>query len=364
MIKATGREDGQENVGKVIDVVDARADDFRERALVDYTPFAWTEADVNGRKMRLPLAEALVQQPDASNMLRQDFRYVAFTAFSEMPTTYGQFCDVMSSSKPEEYYLRDAAMGVIPRSRSGEQAVRLLSSFEGSAVVQNFRYAGIVSVLGDDILFDRIGKITQTAQMLGRSARMTEETEVYRIVTTTANYTRTAAAGDNDIGANTGATTFTHVNFEDAMSTISTGKDRKSGQYLGFMADTLICGPRMEWAVRKFLNSGSLNLAADGSSGTVVERGDLNVYRSAISRIVVSPIFSNSYEWALTDSRRRGLMFQQVQPFNVIQTTMTPDNNRWFEYDTIDFQAIGYFGAGFTDDRMWYYSTNTTRPTL
>lgn len=350
--------------GAIIDVVDAQSGDFRTRKVseaVNYNAFEWLLTEgANGMKHQMTLKEALVQQPDASNMLRSDFRFLAFSRYAAMPVTYPQFTREQPSSKPEEYYLRDAAVGRLPRVRSGEPAPRLLSSFEGSAVIQNFKYDGIVSILGDDILYDRIGKIRQTAEMLGRSARATEEAECYNVITTAANYTRNSTTGDNDVGANTGNTALTHANFEDAMSIIATAKDRKSGMYMGFMADTIIVGPRLEWQVRKLLTSVTMNYGGDDET----ERGTLNVYRGAIQRIVVSPYFSNTYEWALCDSRQDGVYFQRVQPFDVMQSTMTADNASWLNLDEINFKVIGRFGVGFVDDRPWYYSTNTSRPTL
>src|SRR5690606_33696313 len=147
----------------------------------------------------LNMLEALVQQPDAANMLRSDIRLLAFTAFAEMPVSYTQFTRVMPSSSQNEKYLRDAAIGRLPKVRSGEPSPYLLSSFEGGAEIQHVPYRGRVQILGDDLRFDRIGKIRQTAALLGRSARATEEAEVYDVITTSANYTRNKTTNDNDV---------------------------------------------------------------------------------------------------------------------------------------------------------------------
>lgn len=327
-----------------------------------YTPFSWREAETSrGRKVALPLVEALVQQPDAANMLRDDVRFMAFTGYAEQPITYPQFTTAMPSNKPEEYYLRDSAIGRIPRVKSGEASPYLLSSFEGSAKISNFAYRARVKILGDDIRFDRLGKIRQTSALLGRSARITEEAEVYDVITTTANYTRSATAGDNDIQANTQSShALTHENFEKALATIATMKDRNSGQYLGLRADTVICGPLMEWAWRKLLTSPAMNFGGDDET----ERGTLNVWRGALSRIIVSPFFTTTYDWALVDSTRESLMFQRVEGFQVTQTTQTADSDSWRVLDAVEYAVMGYFGVGFVDDRAWFYATNSTRPTL
>jgi hypothetical protein len=351
---------------KIIDVVDVQAGTFRETIVesapvLDHKTFSWLEAEtVGGGRVRRSLAEALVQQPDASNLLRQDFKFLAFTAFSQMPRTIDAFVTRETSTKPEEYYLRDAGMGLIPRTRSGMEAPRLLSSFEGSAVIQNFRYSGAVEVTGDDIRFDRIGKIRQTAALLGRSAAATEESEVYNYITTTTNFTRNSTTGDNDVGANTSSNALSHANFETAMSVIATAKDRKSGMYLGYAADTMIIGPMNEWAVKKLFTSGGMNYGADDET----ERGTGNPYRGAITRIVVSPFFTANYAWALVDSRSMGVVFQQVEPFNVLQSAQNASNTDWLLSDKIAWVTTGYFGVGMVDDRGWYYSTNSARPTL
>lgn len=350
---------------KIIDIVDARAGDFRERklneAVAQYDPFKFLEVEgIGGRRVRRSLKEALVQQPDAGNMLRDGIRFIAFTEYNALAVTYPMFARVENSDRPEEEYLRDAAIGRLERTKSGDNTPHIVSGFEGGVIIQNFKYDGIVDVTGDDILYDRLGKIRQTAEILGRSAKMTEEAEMYSTITTSGNFTRSNTTGDNDIQANYQASAqLTHTNFELALATIQTAKDRKSGSYLGLAADTIIAGPLMEYPIKKLLNSGNLNFGGDDET----ERGDLNVYRGLLNKIVISPYFSTSYDWALCDSRARGLMFQRVQSFNVYQSTPTADNNAWLERDVIEFLVRGRFGVGFADDRPWFYAVSSSRPT-
>jgi hypothetical protein len=154
----------------------------------------------------------------------------------------------------------------------------------------------------------------------------------------------------------------TAENFEKALAIIATAKDRQGGAYLGLRADTIIVGPLMEYPMLKLLNSSTTNVST--GSDTTTERGTLNPYRNVVQRVIVSPYLTDSYDWVLADTRVPGLLLQQVEPFNVYQTTMTPDNRAWLERDVIEFKVMGYFGVGFVDDRGWFYSQSSTRPTL
>jgi hypothetical protein len=310
----------------------------------------------------MSIMEALLSKPDANNMLRDGIRLLAFESYMGMPVTYPGLVDVQTSSKPEEYYLRDGTIGRIPRVRSGAPVPMLTRRFEGSAVVQNNMYASIAEILGDDIRFDKLGVIRQTATKMGVAGRVTEEAEFYSVVADTANYVRNSTTNDNDIGANTSAVDLTYANFELALATIATAKDRTSGVYMGLRADTIIAGPLMEYPIMKMLTSA--NVVAAGTAGAVTQVGDMNVYRGAIRKIIISPHFTATYDWIVADTRMPGIVYQQVEPFNVYQTTQTPDNHSWLTRDVIEYKVMGYFGVGFVDDRGWVYRTSSTRPVV
>lgn len=356
---------------KIIEIGDVRSEStWRERRVGDvgvtesYDPIReWRNAirknDVNGN-----LLEAFVVTPDANNMLRDGLRYLAFSRYNGYQPTWDAFAMVENSSKPQEEYLRDAAMGTLPRTPSGTDAPLLQSGFEGAVTIKNFRYAGLIEVTGDDIRFDRLGKIRQIAMELGLSARTTEEAQVYADITTTANYTRANTTNDNDVGANTQTLTFSGIGMETATSIIATAKDRRSGNYLGCKADTIIIGPRMEVPVKQLLLSGDLNRVGGNTTNEVRGMGTSNEYRGMISRIIVSPWFSNSYAWALVDSSKMSYVFQRVEPFNIYQEAQNATSEAWLVRDVTRYLAQGYFGTGFVDDRAWFFSNSTTAPTV
>lgn len=313
---------------------------------------------------RADLLEAFVAQPDAANMLRDGIRFLSLLAYAEQPSTFAPFTTMQSSDRPQEEWLRDAGMGTLPRVKSGQPTPMLMSGFEGGALIKNYSYAGLVEVTGDDIRFDRLGKIRQIAPELGRSARMTEEQTVYTDITTTGNFTRNSTTGDNDIGANTQTLTFSPTGYETAQAIIGTAKDRKSGQYLGQTGDTLIAGVRMKWFIRQLLMSPDIVRASANNTAEVRGLGTSNPYYGEISRVIISPWFGTSYQWAICDSSRISYMFQTVEPFNVLSEAMGATSEAWLVRDSLRYKVFGYFGTGFVDDRPWFYSDSTTQPAV
>lgn len=334
-----------------------------------YEPFErLTEGTLkNGVKVRLPLKEALLQYPDAAEILRTGIRFLAFERYRMMPRSFDGIVTYYDSMKPQEEYLRDAAIGQLPYAPSGQEVTEVSSSFEGGVTVVNNLYRGVASILGDWIKFDQIGKIRQIPDLLARSLRMTEEQRVYNVLTTTGNYTRNSTTNDNDVGANTAATTFSGLGLELAVNTIGTSKDRKSGNYLGLRADTIVIGPRMEVPVKMLLMSTDLNRQGGNTTNEVRGTGTMNSYKGMLNNIIISPWFgtgANAYQWLVFDSTVPWMVFQTVEPANVFQEDANMTSEAWLKYDRIRFLAREYFGAGIVDDRGAFYSSSTTAPTV
>lgn len=315
--------------------------------------------DRRGHIVTRNLLEAVLSQPDAMNILRNDIKYLAFERYAQMPRTFDDFTWMQTSNKPEEEYLRDSTFGVLPEVPSGTVAPEVAAGFEGGVKITNKRYAGLASVTGDMLRYDQIGKIRQIAAGLGRAARITEENTVYRFLTTSGNYTRNSTTNDNDIGANQQSLTWGGVNLETAMSVISTAKDRNSGAYLGYKANTVICGPRLEIPVKQLLMS--MDIEREGGNTTNEQRGTgtTNQYRGMVSNIIVTPwvTLANDYNWILCDSTVDGFTFQTVEPFNVYQENPNETSEAWLTKEVVRYLVAGIFGLGFVDDRAWFLST-------
>ncbi len=317
----------------------------------------------DGRAYRIPLYEALVL-PDAGNIFRTDVRKVAFDAFNANQRSFGGFTSFMDSNMPQEEYLRDAAIGVIPKAPSGTPAPDLISDFEGGTIIVNDLYRGKVKILREWIRFDKINKIAQISAEMGLSGRMTEENAVYSFITSTGKYNRGSATGDNDVGANQRTLTWNADSLRDALATIATSKDRKSGAYLGYNADTIIIGPRLQVPVMQLLRTVQLSRTHGATTAEAIGTGAVNVLAGALSTIIVSPWFDSSFGWAICDSTRNTFKFQTVEGFTVQQQTPNLTSESILTFDVLEYLVLGYFGVGFVDDRAWFYSDSTTDATV
>ena len=327
-----------------------------------YKAFSFLES--KGRPTRMSLQEAFLANPDAANLLRQDLRFLAFDMFEQMPRSFDRFVVMEDSTKKQEEYLRDANPGVLPQVASGTPTPVITGDFEGGVIIKNYRYAGIGEVTGDMLMFDEIGKIRQIGRSLGRSARMTEENAVYSAIATTTNYTRNSTTNDNTVGANQQTLTFNMKALNDAMAVISTSRDRISGAYLGYKANTIICSPLMENYVKQVLMSPLTTRAHGVTTAEVFGQGNMNPLQGAIDQIIVSPWLGTSYQWALCDTNAMGLVYQTVKPFTVEEEAQAMTSEAYLTKDVIRYLVQGYFGVGFVDDRAWFYSDSTTEPTV
>ena len=331
-----------------------------------YEPFELLRyKEANGHKFTVNLREAVLQQPDASNILRQDIRYLAFSRFAKMPRSFEAFTHMQKSNKMEEKYLRDAAMGVIPRYKSGSPRPELITDFEGESTIKNYQHSAIGRITMDMLRFDEIGKIRQVAEEMGRSASMTLENAVYVYLTTTANYTRNSTTKDNDIGANYGTTTFCADGLRTAMATISTSKDRKSGNYLMYAANTLGIAPLLEVPAKQLLTTMSLSRVHGATTAEAIGTGAVNIMGDGrIDTIVVSPWLGACYQWFVCDRNANGFTMQTVYPFDVLEETPGMTSEAFIGLDSIRYLVDGYFGVGFIDDRAWYFSDSVTDATV
>lgn len=342
---------------------------YRERIIED-KPLVGTESafasllESDNPRRPYRLMEALVAKPDAANMLRDGFRFLSFAQMRAMEQVWKAVIRTEPSNKPEEEYLRDANFGTIPKKPSGQPVDFITTSFEGATKVVNDPYRVGVMITGDDIRFDRIGKVRQTAEALGRSAKVTEDDAFFTDITTTGNFTRNSTTGDNDVGANTAATTFNALGLDTALTTISTAKDRKSGQYLQYNADTIFLTPKMEYPGKQMLMAPILARAADTGAAEVRGMGTYNPYQGALRKIIVHPKFGSSYQWALCDSTVFSYVWQVVESWQILQEGQIELSEAWLTMNAIRYVIMGYFGHGFVDDRAWYYSSSSTAPTV
>ena len=311
------------------------------------------------------LEEAIGHDPQARNLLRTGLRYYAFQGAESVEDVYLQVTTPIDSNLPEEYYLTDGTFGRAPRSPSGSELQMVNRNIRDRVRIENHRYAMGAQVTNDEIRFDRIGMIAQTASQLGAAMQRTRDYETFEEITKASNYDSVKA--DNDEGNNTPGNNTTNLNAENfitAYNTLTTMKDRDSGAYMGVMPTALICAPKAGfWAQRLFLATSLSRIGSGVSASEQFGTGDLNVF-SMITRIIITPLMGDDYQWAIFDPRPafNGLMFQEVESLNVETEAANMNSEAYITYDSIRYRATDYYGVGFRDDRAWYYSPSTTKP--
>lgn len=295
-------------------------------------------------------------------LLRQGVRFDSFLSYKGQTVTWPLFCPQMPSTKQKEQWLKDAGLGVPPIVHEGQDYPEAALDLDSDVTIQNYKYGYKLRVTEEMRRFDQVNKVRQIAQQVGRSFRMGEEHEVYKVLTTTSNYTRNSTTGDNDVGANYAATTFSATGLISAFTTLSTMKDRKSGDYLGVVPNTLIVSPLVWWAAKQLVESPQVMRAHSDADSTVITveaygTGTNNAFFNIVDTIIVSPWFGASYGWALME-RNRALMFQRVAPFEILGPVLDSDDDTWH------YRARNWFGVGMLDDRFAYLSTSSTAPNV
>lgn len=339
---------------------------FKEQA----APYA---RDARGR-LTVDAEKAVLQETQQTtatmpDLLRMGLRFDAFTSYAETPSYYAQFARTISSDKQQEEYLKDAAIGTLPVVHEGQPYPEAQIDMNEGLIVRNFKRGYIVPVTLEMRKFDQLNKVRQLGELMGRAARLTEEQAVMSVITTTANYTRTSTAGDNDetavgSGANQQTLTFSAANLIVAFNILRTMKDRKTGVYLNVMPDTLIVAPKLWWAVQQLIRSPQGMRVGDAAApAEVYGTGTVNAFFNAINTIIVSPQFGNGYEWAMME-KFRAVTFQRVEPVQVLQEDENVTSESYLTRDVLRYRVRNWFGVGMTDDRFAFFSNSTTAPTV
>ncbi len=312
---------------------------------------------------RMTLREAAMNTADFPVLLQSGLRAILFDSFNEAPTTWQDFCMSMTSDKDVETWLQAGKIGTLPHVPQGAAYTKIEVSLEDPALIYNKKYGAIFAVTEEMIRFDKTNIVAQYPADLGAAAKVTIESMVYATLCTTGNYTANSTTGDNDVGANQVATTFSAGGLLTAHRTLTTMKDRKSGRYLGIMPDTLIVAPGVEWAARQLLFAPIVQRGSNAAE--VYGTGTENPLRGYITRLIVSPYMGTTFGWVLMQ-RNKAMVYQEVDPLQLLveSTRGHQDNSGYFNYDEIQYRVRIFFGVGFKDQRGAFYSPSTTTPAV
>jgi hypothetical protein len=348
-------------VDKIIKILDPQSGSLQETELHERpgTDLPLFEARP-GRKMTLEEASTLAEFPV---LLRDGVRSIAFDRYMATPTTYQEWAAVERSDKQSEDWAEENQIGELPVIGENNPYPEFKLDLDRTVNIKNYKRGGIIAVTEEMIRFNRLNLLKRQAAQLGRAAARTREQAALSVLTATGNYTRTTA--DNDIGNNTAATTFSAEGLITALTTLRTMKDRKSGAQLDVMPDTLIVGPRLEFAAKQLLTSANLQIPGDGvTTAKVYGTGTVNPFRGLVNQIIVSARFATSYQWCLMEAKQ-AVVLQVVDDLQILQESVGGvQHEGYFKYDNVRYRARDWFGAGMLNDRFAFYSSSTTAPAV
>lgn len=364
------------NVTKILEVLDVQGGRVRERQIehprdesaVNLSEVAPYPRDRYGRptidpeKVDRKLTEAATGGLSTANfpdLLRYGVQFDVFSGFNEKPTVYQEIARVKPSSEHQEEYADDEGIGLPEIVAEGENYPKVTVSIGGGTTIPNYKRGMVIEVTEEIQKFDKWGKVRETSSNVGRAFRMGREQSVMNVLTTTGNYN--VKNLNDQAGNNTQTLTFSPVNLNLALALMMTQKDRKSGQYLGVNPDTLVVGPLLERFARMLINSPDLMRVGGNTTNDVYGGGSNNPFFGVVSKIIVSPLFGASYQWALLE-KGRAIYFQEVEGINVQIEAANMASESWIQRDVIRYKGRDWYGCGMRDDRFAFYSDSTTAP--
>jgi len=332
----------------------------------------WYEQYLEAQAQPGRIFEETLTTSQMSVLLQDGLRAIMFGSFAGEPTTWEQVAARETSNKEVETWVELGRLGTLRTVGEGEGYPRVRPELLPARNIRNYKYGDILGISEEMLKFDRTGLIRQLAEDQGARASQTIEEAVYTPLFATANYVKTSA--DNDVGNNTNATTLSAAGLELAFTTLATMKDPRSGRYLGIRPDTLIVGPRSEFAARQLLFSTQLQRVGPAATSSTADipanvygTGTDNVFRGMVRNLIVTPQVArggNAYNWVL-GTAKRGFVMQEVEPLQILQATgADAANEEYLTSDVFRYRVRIWFGVGFTDDRYWYLSSSSTAPTV
>lgn len=339
------------------------ADPRMLEAMAPYPRGKYGEMTIDPLKVDQKLTEAATGEASVSNfpdLLRLGVQFDLLTGFNSVPTFYDQLVRMRPSSKQQEEYQDDSGFGLPPVVYEGQSYPEATISVGGGKIIPNYKRGMIIPVTEELMRFDQTGKVRETSELLGRSFRMGREQAVMNILTTTTKYN---VLNNNDqAGNNTQTLTFTPTNLNTAIALMMTQKDRQSGQYLGVNPSVLVVTPLLERFAKSLIGSQELWRVGGPTTAEVYGAGTQNLFQGVITKIIVSPLFGASYQWALLDPSR-AVYFQEVEALSVQVEAGNMTSETWLRRDVIRYKARDWYGVDMRDDRFAFYSDSTTAPT-
>lgn len=362
---------------KIIEIADPQAGTLKETTVTAPRLDEQDKRDVAAERMarlaesiktgRFTTLREVATTSEFPLLLRVGLKQILFDSYEQTPSTFQEWARAEQSDKPAETWLELNRLGTLPFVGEGDPYPDADVAVDRAVRIVNAKYGMKFAITEEMIKFDKSNQIRQFPMDMGEAAKQTLEEVAYGVLTNSNNYVRNSTTGDNDVGANTAATTFSPAGLITAYATLNTMKDRKSGRYFHITPDTLIVTPRLEFAAKQLLLSPELMPVGSGAtSGApfIYGAGTSNVFRGVVNRIIVSPWLGTSYQWVLMKAKR-AVVYQEVEPLQLLVGQIDYQNNgAYFNYDRIEYRVRLWFGFGMLNDRFAYYSSSTIAPTI
>lgn len=350
---------------KLIEILDPQAGKLRETVVNESSaPQTAPLFEVQAGRKQFNLMEASTTG-EFPTLLRDGLKAIVYESYAGTGTTWQQWAGFTPSDKQSEDWIESNALGELPVVHENAAYPEAKRDLDRTVNIRNDKRGMILSVTEELIRFNKVPQIRFDAAEAGRVAANTREQSCFSVLTTAGNYVRTTAAGDNDVGNNTAATTFSAAGLVTALGVLRTMKDRKSGVFFGVNPDTLIVTPRLEFAAKQLLMSPAIQIPGDGvTTAKVYGTGTVNPFRGLVNQIIVSPRLGTTFQWVLMEARR-AVLLQEVDGLQVLQESANQVQfEGYFRYDTIRYRIRDWFGVGMLNDRFAYYSSATAAPAV
>jgi len=347
---------------KIIKILDPQSARLEETIIERKpTPQGDLLLETNGRSVRLSEA-AEITTAMFPQLLRTGLRPILFSEYSAYPTTHESWIGTEASDQEFVTGIEANNLGKAPVVAENQPYPEITFRLNRSVQIHNQKRGFILPVTWEMIKYDKVGMIRQGIGDIASALAYTEEDDAYTALRTGASYIRTIALGDNDIGNNTAATTFSGLGLTTAFTVLRTMKDQASGRYLGVAPDTLIVGVGVELAAKQLLTSATMQGSGNADATVLHGNGATNPFVGLVNQIIVTPMLTK-YEWVLMQ-RGKALKKFVVQDLELLEESQGANSTAYFERKAIRYRADKVYGIGMWNDRFAYYSTSSTAPTI
>jgi hypothetical protein len=285
-----------------------------------------------------------VTSNELPTLLRSDYKDILLSAYDgvEKPLL-GLAYQVNSDNESETYRGLKPIQDLDDIVPQGQEYPELMLGEKTTVTITNRKYGGLIAVTDEMLRYNKLAEMNRLGAMLGDALGRQVEKKIAAAIETSGNYT---AYGST--------VTLTRANLEAVVTmykkqtqTAADGTTIKGG----YIPDTLLIPPDLEYDARRIINSTLIPGSADN---------DMNVLKSSLNIVVSHYLTSTTIFYVMKSSWANGLLFQKVIfPPELSLQNVTGENlpDSSFRYDKITYKARMLFGVGVLDAKAIVRST-------